>query len=380
MSSDLFASHAKRNFNFKPLLIGLAVLVLIAGSAYGLYVYSIPVGPTADDLLTDEVRSNTVMLLDYPSFSGDEFRQQVLGRGNLYKYIKVIDEAYFTYPQSTPEEFADFVAKNFYDITKVDLGEERKGEIWLGDRHEPLSPQMGHFIRTNLANIKIEARQKLKFAFKNVAYEPTLDEILRLTNNSQIYGGRMITQVPERSFKPMMVFANHGIMVARAGEPSLKRLADDLLRDAGPTREERIQRLVDFVSNEIEYSYTEALGRGETLKRGDETLMTRTGDCSNKTILLASLLEQIGEEYVLLYCPRHITVAIPQGNYANINKLDFTWNSKPWLIAETTLSGFQVGKTLVNDSRLLTHVEYVQDPKNADVIYDANSYEILKFL
>ena len=51
-----------------------------------------------------------------------------------------------------------------------------------------------------------------------------------------------------------------------------------------------------------------------------------------------------------------------------------------WLIAETTLSGFQIGKTLVNQSNLLTHVEYVQDPKNADVIIDANSYEVLKFL
>ncbi len=108
--------------------------------------------------------------------------------------------------------------------------------------------------------------------------------------------------------------------------------------------------------------------------------MTRTGDCSNKTILLASLLEQIGEEYILLYCPRHITVAVPQGNFADNNKLDFTWNNKQWLIAETTLPGFQVGKTLVTEANLLTHVEYVQNPKNADVIFDANSYEVLKFL
>jgi hypothetical protein len=380
MSSDLFASHAKRNFNLKPLLIGLAALFVIAGSAYGLYVYSTPVGPTPDDILAVEVRDNTVLLLGFPSFTGDEFRQQVLGRGNLYKYYKVVDEAFFTYPRSSDEEFTDFISNNFYDITKVDFGEQKNGEIWLGDRHVPVSEQAGHFFRTNLANIHIDARKKLKFAFKNVNYEPTLDELYRLTNNSQIYGGRMITQVPERSFKPTMIFANHGIMVAKPGEPSMKRLAEDLLKDVGPSREERIQKLVDFVSNEIAYSWTEALGRGETLKRGDETLMTRTGDCSNKTILLASLLEQIGEEYILLYCPRHITVAIPQGNFANANKLDFTWNSKNWLIAETTVEGFQVGRTLINQSRLLTKVEYVQDPKNADVIYDANSYEILKFL
>jgi len=379
-SGDLFESHSKRSLDPKIFIIGVVALVAIAGSAYGLYLYSIPVGPTADDILAVEVRDNTVMLLNYRTYSGDEFRQQILGKGRLEKYIKAIDEAFFTYPQASDEEFGDFIANNFYDITKVDFGNEKNGEIWLGDYHAPRSPQMGHFFRTNLSNIRIEPRKKLSFAFNEVKYEPTLDELLKLTNNAMVYGGKMITQVPERSFKPTMVFANHGILVAKPGEPSMKRLTDELLKNVGPDREARIQKLVDFVSNEIEYSYSEALGRGETLKRGSETLMTRTGDCSNKTILLASLLEQIDEEYVLLYCPRHITVAIPQGNFANTNKLDFTWNSKQWLIAETTLPGFQVGRTLVNDANLLTRVEYVQDPKNSDVIFDANSYEVLKFL
>lgn len=378
--SDLFESHTKRNIDPKKWLIAVAAFVLLLGAGYGLFRYSTPVGPTADDIMAIEVRDSTILMLDYQTFSGDEFRQQVLGKGRLEKYIKVIDEAFFTFPQAPEQEFSDFISKNFYDITKVDFGQERNGEIWLGDRHAPISPAIGHFFRTNMANIRIEPRQKLSFAFKEVTYTPTLEELMRLTNNSQVYGGRMITKVPERSFKPTMIFANHAIMVARPGEPSLKRLADDLLRDVGPDREARIQKLADFVSNEIEYSYTEAVGRGETLKRGDETLMTRTGDCSNKTILLASLLEQIGEEYLLLYCPRHITVAIPQGNYANNNKLDFTWNGRPWMIAETTLPGFQVGQTLVNNSNLLTRVEYVQDPKNSDVIFDANSYEVLKFL
>src|SRR5438045_9025125 len=107
--------------------------------------------------------------------------------------------------------------------------------------------------------------------------------------------------------------------------------------------------------------------------------MTRSADCSNKTILLASLLEQINEEYILLYCPRHITVAVPQGNFANENKIDFTWNQKPWLIAETTAVGFQIGKSQVQQYSLLTNVQYIQDPKNSNVIHDANSYQILDF-
>jgi hypothetical protein len=169
-------------------------------------------------------------------------------------------------------------------------------------------------------------------------------------------------------------------MVAKPDEPSLKRLTEELLKDVEPSREARIQRLVDFVSNDIQYSYAEALGSRETLKRANETLMTGNGDCSNKTILLASLLEQINEEYILLYCPGHITVAVPQGGFPDDNKLDFNWSHKNWMIAETTLPGFQIGKTPVKESNRLTHINYVQDPKNADVIFDANSYEVLKFL
>ena len=107
--------------------------------------------------------------------------------------------------------------------------------------------------------------------------------------------------------------------------------------------------------------------------------MTRIGDCSNKTTLLASLLEQIGEDYVLLYCPRHITVAVPQGNYANENKLDFVYENKPYLIAESTLPGFQIGKTQIGQIERLINVDYVQSPKQIDLIFDARSYTYLNF-
>lgn len=378
--SDLFETHTKREVNAKPWLIGIGALMLLVGAAYGLYVLSIPKGPDPEAELAVEIRNTMVTMLDYQRFSGEEFRTQLLGKGRLERYKKVVDEAIFTYPRSSDEEFLEFVNKTFWDITKVEFGTEKDGELILADYKAPSSERFGRLFRTTLSNIKIDHRQTLNFPFNTVSYSPTLEEIKNLTNNSQVYGGRMITQVPERSFSPTIIFANHGIMVAKPGEPSLKRLADELVKNAGTDRYARIQALVDFVSNEIEYSYSEALSRGETLKRGSETLMTRNGDCSNKTILLASLLEQINEEYVLLYTPRHITVAVPQGEFVNDNKLDFTWEGKNWLIAETTVPGFQVGKSLVTEPRLLTTVEYVQNPKNAGVIFDANSYEVLKFL
>ena len=224
-----------------------------------------------------------------------------------------------------------------------------------------------------------EGGNERKVTVEVESYWRGLDELRRLTNNSLLYGGKLITQAPERKDQPIIVFANHAIMVSRPDEPTLKRLTEEILKDVLDIREARIQRLVDLVSGEIAYSFTEAVGARETLKKANETLMTRTADCSNKTILLASMLEQIGEEYILLYCPRHITVAVPQGNFVNENGLDFTWNQKPWMIAETTAPGFQIGRSMIVDPNRLTSVQYVQNPKKSDVIFDANSYEVLKF-
>jgi hypothetical protein len=49
------------------------------------------------------------------------------------------------------------------------------------------------------------------------------------------------------------------------------------------------------------------------------------------------------------------------------------------MIAETTLAGFQIGHTRIDDINKLAKVDYVQDPKHSEVIFDASSFEVLKF-
>jgi hypothetical protein len=380
-TGSLFESEEKRGGNdVKVFAIAFIALIVMCGSAFGLYWYSKPADRSYDEVVGEEIRDMTVMMLAQPGFTGDAFRQQVLGKARLVKFVWSLKDVYFVFPESDNQEFEAFLGKYFADKTKVEFGTVKDGDMELGGYTFPQSAEATRFFRTPLTNIRIDPRQNLSFQLRDATYIVSLSEIRNLANNSEIYGGRIVARVPDRRDGPQFVFANHGIMVAKRNEPSLKRLTDELLRDVDSTREARIQRLVDFVSNDIQYSFTEAVGNRETLKRANETLMTGNGDCSNKTILLASLLEQIDEEYILLYCPQHITVAVPQGAFLDDNKLDFDWSHKNWMIAETTLPGFQIGKTLVKDSNRLTHINYVQDPKNADVIFDANSYEVLKFL
>lgn len=378
-AGSIFDSETKSGPGKGIYLIAALAFLVLGGIGYGLYWYTSPIPTDPKDLLAAEIKESAVLMLAQPTFSGDEFRVQLIGRGRLEKYAWREKVAYFTYPESPEEEFQQFLSNYFSDPAKIEFGRLEGGRVVLDSYKMTPSPAATRFFKTHTANFRLETNQSVNFAFSGVNYTLSLEELRNLTNNSQLYGGRLITQAPERKDEPLIVFANHAIMVSRPEEPSLKRLVNELLKDVADNREARIQRLVDFVSNEIEYSYTEAVGARETLKRANETLMTRSADCSNKTILLASMLEQINEEYVLLYCPQHITVAVPQGGFVNENGLDFTWNQKQWMIAETTAAGFQIGKSRLMDPNRLTSVKYVQDPKNSDVIFDANSYELLKF-
>ncbi len=378
---SIFDSETKNSSStWKIFLIGFLALAVVCSAAFYFYSAGKPREITGEEILGGEIRNSVVMMLAQPIFSGNEFETQILGRGKLQRFDWRKKEVYFSFPQSEEKEFDEFAGKFFVDRAKVETGAEINGKINLGDYVLTVSPENKRFFKTALDNIKIETKQTLKFPFKNLNYDLTLEELNNFTNNSQIYGGRLIAEQPQIKDSPKIVFANHGIMVAKPNEPSLKRLTDEILKGepVENNRERRIQKLVDFVSNQIEYSYTEAVGTSETLKRADEVLMTRTGDCSNKTILLASLLEQIDEKYILLYCPRHITVAVPQGNFPNENKMDFEWEGKPWLIAETTLPGFQVGQTKVANFTKMTPVNYVQNPKMPNIIFDASSFNLIK--
>jgi hypothetical protein len=382
MSSSLFDSDARRGVNWKFPLIVVVVLAIVGGGAAALYYRSKPKPRSAAEIRAEELSAIAVSVISQPTFSGEEFAAQILGKGRLQWFDRKKEEVYFSYPEADQTEFDEYLARYFVKPQKVEYG-VKTGEIMrIGDYSLRVSPFTAYFWKSDLRNFRIDPDQQLKFDFKNGGYTLSLDELKEFIDGSRVYGGRLIAEAPTERRKPKIVFANHGIMVAKPNEPSLQRFVESLLSDEAvrSNREKRIQRLVDFVSNEIEYSMTEAVSPRELLKRPNEVLMTRLGDCSNKTILLASLLEQIGEEYILLYCPQHITVAVPQGEFPNDNKLAFVYENKNYVIAETTVPGFEVGRTMVEGSDRLINVDYVQSPRQIDLIFDARAFTYLNFL
>ncbi len=380
--STLFNKETQKS-SYKFVIIFIVLIIAAFGSAYGIWKYISYEPEISDEQIAEwKTRDSIVMLLAQPTFSGEEFRNQILGDARLQKFVIDKKEVYFSLPESGENEFKTAIDKFITDTQKIENAELIDDKKFKLDKYSLVkSTETGYFFKTSVENLKFDKNTELEFPYPEATYTLKLPELLELSNNDNIYGGRIAAATNPKIDGKAILFGNHGAFVAKPNEPSLERFAENLLKDLpeNATREMKIQKLLDFVSKEIEYDYYEALGRNETLKRPNETLMTRKSDCSNKTILMASLLEQIGEEYLLLYCPQHITVAVPQGNFEVENNLNFKWSGKNWIAAETTLPMFQIGKTKVTQTIQLNTVNYVQNPKQPEIIFESQTFRPLEF-
>jgi hypothetical protein len=299
--------------------------------------------------------------------------EQVLGPARL-EILQLPDrEVYFSVPPAdqTGQEFEAIVARFVVDRQRVVLAEDDgTGRLRLGKYSLRRSPNKHYFFKTPVDNVRFDPGMVLEFHFQPVVYKIDMQELNDFVQNKSIFGGRMLARMEGKS----VVFANHGAFVAKAGESSLQRLVAELTRDipaeGAGARESRVQRVLDFVSHEIVYDLREATYNFELLKRPNEVLMTGQSDCSNKAILLGSLLEQLGEDYLFVYTPDHITVAVPQGAFPARNGLSLEWEGQTWLIAEGTVPGFRIGLDRVQEEERLKQFRHVQRPRDRDRIVD----------
>jgi hypothetical protein len=238
---------------------------------------------------------------------------------------------------------------------KVEFAIQNKGVSRLGD----YSIQRKNALFFRFPDSLFKVRKKLNFhvTFDKVQYLFSVKELVNFIQNKSVYGGKYyITRNGE--LKGVTFGMNHGAFVAMPGEPSIKRFVNVLTKGMS-SKEKQIQALLNFVTNQIEYSYREALSGGETLKRPNEVLMSGTSDCSGKTILLASFLEQIGVDYRLAYMKGHISVFV-RGNFPSKNGYLLQVDGKKYHLAEATCPDFLIGETRLSDESIFSVIRYVQ--------------------
>ncbi len=327
--------------------------------------------------LDERTRDTLLSYLAQPGFAGERLAEQVLGPARL-ELLQVSDrEIYFSVPQAdqTGQTFDAIIARFIVDPKQIVLAEDDgAGRLRLGKYSLRRSMNKHYLFKTAINNVKFDPQSVLEFHFVSAVYKLNMNELNDFVQNKSVFGGRMRARSGQSRAGLPVIFANHGAFVARPEENSLHRFVGELTRDipvdAKDGRELRVQRVLDFVSREIAYDFREATYNFEMLKRPNEVLMTGTSDCSNKAILLGSLLEQISEDYLFVYTPDHITVAVKQGSFPARNGLSLEWEGQTWLIAEGTVPGFRIGVDRVREEERLKQFQHVQRPKDRDVIFD----------
>ena len=341
---------------------------------------------SAPPSLEERTRDTVLTYLAQPGFAGARVAEQVLGPVRLELLHLPDREVYLSAPppDQTGETFEAMLARFVVDQKRVvPAAEDGAGRLRLGKYSLRRSAEKHFFFKTPVDNVKFDPGTVLEFPFRPATYKLDMRELSDFLENKSVFGGRMRARTGESRAGLPVVFANHGAFVARPGETSLGRFVGELTRDipsgVAGAREARVQRVLDFVSREITYDQREATYDFELLKRPNEVLMTGESDCSNKAILLGSLLEQLGEDYLFVYTPGHITVAVRQGGFPAANGLWLEWDGQAWLIAEGTAPGFRVGVDRLQEESRLKQFQHVQRPKDRDVIYDVATHRQLSF-
>ncbi len=392
-------TYSKNSKLKKFLSITAIVLVISLASVVFLIIKKTSTQATNTDIsslndqekrVKEQARRTVLSYLAMPTFAGTTLELQTLGRAHLELFDVPKQELYFSLPEfpkdSAEKDFKPLIQNFLANPNKIETASEVNNVFVLGNYRLAKSERKAIFFKTSAENFQVDPNTLLKFSFQRGVYSLTIDQLSDFLTNKNVYGGKIeaIAEEPSSKTGKTKVFANHGVMVAKPNDPTLtpfvKILTKDIDRNDPLAREKIIQHLLDFVTNEIEYDKKEALSSYETLKRPNETLMNRGADCSNKTILMASFLEQIGEDYLLLYCPGHITIAVKKGNFPSDNKLTFNWENATWVIAETTTPNFTIGVDLLQKPEIFHQVQYVQHPNQKDIIINTVTGKAVNFL
>src|SRR5919106_4351590 len=253
----------------KVLLVVIVVLA-IGGGAFAFYKRNASLrratNPRAERKFlpppTVEERTRDTMLsyLTQPGFAGKKVVPQVLGRVRLEMLYVPDREVYFSAPppEQVGDPFDTMVARFVIDPKRIVMAEDDgTGQLRLGKYSLRQSAEKHFFFKTPVDNIKFDPATVLKFPFKLATYTLAMHELTAFLENKSIFGGRMHARMEQSRSGLPVVFANHGALVARPEESSLRRFVDELTRDipadGQDAREARVQRMLDFVSREIVY-------------------------------------------------------------------------------------------------------------------------------
>jgi hypothetical protein len=299
------------------------------------------------------LRDVIVSYMSEPMFRNKDFVQQVTGTEADLKLFDADEMTLYFAINKRDFDSSKTLELICYDPGLVEFGFENNGDVFLGAY--TLKGTERFLFRLPKNDFKVDSSVNIKVMRGNLEYMITPSELAGFADDISVYGGSRDMESGGDKY-----MANHGAFVARGNEPSLLRLTKKITGDE--TDKQRIAQMpLDFVTGGIKFNTDEAYGGYEIMKRPNEPLLSGNADCSGMTILYASLLEQAGIDYRLVYFTGHIAVAV-EGDFSNDNGLVMKIEGKKYSLAETTVNGFVMGNTRLLKSDITSEIRYVQKP------------------
>ncbi len=323
------------------------------------------------------IRESLATLLAYPRQSGVYFEQQLLGRAKL-EVLKVEGDDrqvyfYLSEADSKGERLENAICRVAVSKSLVEVGKEEDGKFIFADYSFLRTPEKALYLRVPFSNLRMDSDMKLRFPYQGATYAPTPEELHLSMLNATIYGG-MLEAIPDSRNYGEDILYNYGALVSKPNEGSLKRFVSDLTKDVGE-REQKIQRLADLITRELAVKPEEIPLK--VVKRASEVLMTGEAEYPSRAVLLASMMEQLEEDYLLVYSKDFLTVAVKQGGFPAKNEFQIKFDGGIWLLVDTLTPGARIG--LDAPKKRLGQVAYVQRPRENSVIKNLSTGSSLPF-
>jgi len=323
-------------------------------------------------------RESLMTLLAYPRLSGAYFEPQILGSAKLeiFKVEGDDKQVFLSLPpsDSSGDALAQAICRVAINKAQVEVSKDiEDGKAFFRDYSFKITPEKAVFFRVPLGNLRVDSDLPLKFPFHQATYSPTIAELHYLTRNESIYGGVLEAQADAQGYGQATLY-NYGSFVVKQGEGSFQRFVTDLTKDLA-SREQKIQRLADLVSREIAPSPDEVAQK--VFKRANEVLMTGQGAYPAQAVLLGSLLEQLQEDYLLVYSKDFLAVAVKQGQFPAKNEHQIKFEGAAWTLIDTSAPGARIG--LDAPKAKPSVLVYVQRPRLGKVITNLTTGGTLPF-
>ena len=155
--------------------------------------------------------------------------------------------------------------------------------------------------------------------------------------------------------------------------PYLMPLIDQLNHTKDP-----LEYTIRFVQS-ISYKKDISMGYDEYPKYPIETLYEGDGDCEDSSILLASILESLGYDVLLVYYPGHVAIAVKDNG--SFEGTYYSYKGKKYYYVETTSMGWKIGEIpdeYLGEDAIVVPIEKKNGHISLDSFSCSNSYCLLK--